>query len=245
MQVLRETRTDRDTLVIFLSDNGMAFPFAKTNCYLNSTHTPLMVRWPGHVKPGSVDGDHFVSGIDLMPTILEAAGVARPSGMDGFSCVPVLAGGRQAGRDMVFTQFHETSGQAKFPMRCVQNARFGYIFSPWADGSREFRNESMGGRTFKAMKAEAASNAEVAARVELFLHRTVEEFYDFEKDPNALHNLVEVGAYRRQVDAFRATLEAWMVKTEDPALEALRNRNSPEELKAWMRRGGRPRRGRR
>src|SRR5262249_41848063 len=38
-----------DTLVVFLSDNGMAFPFAKANCYLQSTATPMVVRWPGRV----------------------------------------------------------------------------------------------------------------------------------------------------------------------------------------------------
>ena len=39
---------------MFISDNGMAVPFAKANCYLNSTKTPWIVRWPGRVTPGSV-----------------------------------------------------------------------------------------------------------------------------------------------------------------------------------------------
>ena len=42
--MLDETRVAENTLVMFLSDNGMAFPFAKTNCYLNSTRTPWMVE---------------------------------------------------------------------------------------------------------------------------------------------------------------------------------------------------------
>ena len=44
-----------NTMVVFLSDNGMAFPFAKANCYLRSTWTPLIVRWPDKVPPGTVN----------------------------------------------------------------------------------------------------------------------------------------------------------------------------------------------
>ena len=85
----------------------------------------------------------------------------------------------------MFTQFHQTAVQVNYPMRCVQNKRFGYIFNPWSDGRRIFRNESQEGRTFKAMKQAAADDPAVDARVRFFLHRTVEEFYDFQKDPDA------------------------------------------------------------
>jgi N-sulfoglucosamine sulfohydrolase len=61
-----------DTLVMFISDNGMPVATAKWNTYLQSTKTPWIVRWPGVVKPGSVDSEHFISGVDYMPTILEA-----------------------------------------------------------------------------------------------------------------------------------------------------------------------------
>ena len=54
MQALDESGFRDHTLVVFLSDNGIAIPFAKCNVYLASTRTPWIVRWPGVVKPGSV-----------------------------------------------------------------------------------------------------------------------------------------------------------------------------------------------
>ena len=234
LEALKETSQDDNTLVIYLSDHGMPLPFAKTNCYLHSTRTPLIVRLPGKVKAGAVDADHFVSGIDLMPTVLDALGLDQPEGMDGFSFLPVLSGRKQKGRAMVFTQFHQTAGRNRYPMRCVQNGRFGYIFNAWSDGKRVFRNESQSGRTMKAMVAAGKSDPKIAARVKLFLYRVVEEFYDLEKDPDALNNLIDDPAYKPEVDKLRAELEAWMKRTGDVALAAFRNRDSSEALARFM-----------
>jgi len=223
-----------DTLVLYLSDHGMSLPFSKTNCYLHSTRTPWIVRWPGVVRPGGVEGEHFISGIDLLPTVLEAVGLPVPEGLDGFSFVPVLRGEKQPGREMVFTQFHETSGRGRFPMRAVRDARFGYIVNPWSDGKRAFKNESQSGRTMKAMQEAARSSDDIRARVDLFLHRVVEELYDFEKDPDALHNLIDDPKYKKEADRLRAAMEAWMVRTADPALEAFRRRGDPQAREAFM-----------
>ena len=74
LQALEDEGLQERTIIIFLSDNGIAVPFAKSNCYLASTRTPLIVSWPGRVAAGSVEREHFVSTVDLLPTILEALG---------------------------------------------------------------------------------------------------------------------------------------------------------------------------
>ena len=230
LRALDESGLADNTLVMFLSDHGMALPFAKTNCYLHSTRTPWIAAWPDRIKPGAVDDKHFISTIDYMPTILDAAGLPGPGGMDGFSFLPVLLGKSQEGRDTVFTQFHQTSGRNRYPMRCVQDRRFGYIFNTWADGKRVFRNESQSGRTFKAMQAAARKDDQIAERVKLFQYRVVEEFYDFKNDPDALHNLVDDPQYAGPLNHMRSLLEQYMKQTGDVALKAFRNRNSPEAL---------------
>jgi len=223
-----------DTFVLFLSDHGMALPFAKTNCYLHSTRTPCIARLPGVTKAGSVDRDHFVSGIDVFPTILDACGLPAPEKLDGFSFLPLLRGEKQDGREMVFTQFHETAGRNRYPMRAIHDGRFGYIFNPWSDGKRVFRNESQSGRTMKAMSLAAKDDTKIADRVDLFLHRVVEELYDFENDPDALVNLIDDPKCKVDADRIRQALEAWMVRTGDPALEAFRHRDDPAALEAFM-----------
>jgi N-sulfoglucosamine sulfohydrolase len=234
LDMLDETGTTNDTLVLFLSDNGMAFPFAKTNCYLNSTRTPLLARWPGVIQYGRVDDEHFASGIDFMPTILDVAGIDAPDGMDGRSFLPVLRGEKQEGRELVFTQFHQTSARRNFPMRCVQNKRFGYIFNPWSDGEREFRNESQAGRSWKAMEEAAENDPQIAARNRLFSYRILEEFYDFENDPDALHNLIEDPKYASEIEKLRDALELWMAEVNDVALDAFVNRGSRRALMNMM-----------
>jgi len=234
LRALHESKQTENTLIMFLSDNGMALPFAKTNCYLHSTRTPWIAVWPGRIKPGTVDSEHFISGIDFMPTVLDVVGLPGPEGMDGFTFLPVLLGKKQGGRQSVFTQFHQTSARNRYPMRCLQNARFGYIFNPWSDGQRVFKNESQAGLTFKAMQAAAPTDPAVAARVKLFEYRVLEEFYDFTTDPDAKHNLIDDPRYKKEIDAMRAEMLGLMKRTGDPAFEALKNRSSTAALNKFM-----------
>ncbi len=84
LDALDEAGFHENTMVLFLSDNGMALPYAKTNCYLNSTRSPYIMRWPKHIKPGSVS-DALINGIDYTPTILDILGIEPIVGCDGKS----------------------------------------------------------------------------------------------------------------------------------------------------------------
>ena len=224
LRALEEAGLADTTVVMFLSDNGISMPFAKSNCYLTSTRTPWLVRWPGKVKAGAVDSTHFISGIDFMPTILEALGLPAPPGMDGRSFLALLSGGEQAERDRVFTCYNDTSGSRHYPMRCLQTRQYGYIYNAWSDGNARYQAEPMAGLTFAAMEKAAATNAPVAARVELLLHRVPEEFYDFARDPNGLHNLFGDPQYQAQVAEAREAMLVWMERTQDPLLDGFRGR---------------------
>ena len=218
LKALADTGNADNTLVMFLSDNGMSFPYSKTNCYLASTHTPWIARWPGHTKPGKVDSTHFVSGIDYMPTIIEAAGLEPVSGMDGKSFLPLLKGSDQTGRDKVFTFFEETSARNQYPMRCVQNAKYGYIYNAWSDGKNGFRNEAMGSMTWRAMAA--STDPKVKERAQYFLHRAPEELYDLQADPSCLKNLASDPAHKKTLEDLRKQLLDNMTSTQDPILPA-------------------------
>lgn len=215
LRALDDSGLAGNTLVMFLSDNGMALPFAKTNCYLNSTRTPWIVRWPGRVKPGSIDTEHMISGIDYTPTILDAIGLPQISGVDGSSFLPLVEGKKQSGRDRVFTVFHETSAFRRYEMRCVQTRQGGYIYNAWANGRTVFKNESQSGLTFNAMKRAAKTNPRIAERVELFVHRLPEEYYDFQNDPDGLRNLIDDPAFQPRIQEARREMLAWMKETGD------------------------------
>jgi len=63
---------------VFTSDHGSQFPFGKWNGYDAGVRTPLVVAWPGKVKPGTTTAA-MVSWIDLLPTCLDAAGGKVPA----------------------------------------------------------------------------------------------------------------------------------------------------------------------
>lgn len=213
---LAESGLEGTTLVMFLSDNGISMPFAKSNCYLHSTHTPWVVRWPGKTRPGTVDDRHFVSGIDFMPTVLEASAVKAPEGMDGRSFLPLLEAGTQAGRERVVTCYNDTSAGKGYPMRCLQTGRFGYIYNAWADGKTAYRSEAMSGLTFAAMQKAGAKDPAIAVRVEVLVHRSREELYDLESDPNCLKNLAGDAGQAETMRTLRGQMLEWMKQTGDP-----------------------------
>ncbi|MFT7485140.1 MAG: N-sulfoglucosamine sulfohydrolase, partial [Candidatus Paceibacteria bacterium] len=240
LKVLEQTGAEEQTVVVFLSDNGMSFPFAKAGCYLNSTRTPWIVRWPGRVAQGALCENEMISAVDLMPTLLDVAGVDGPAGLDGRSFLELLDGGSQAGRDFVFTQFGQASTGASYPVRCIQSRKHGYIFNPWADGTRLFeQGEAANSLTLGAMRAAAPTDAAIAQRLELLERRVLEELFDFVEDPQALENRIDDPTLSADLEDLREKLESWMIRYKDPALTAFRMRNSPEVLDAFLSEMGR------
>lgn len=208
-----------NTLVLFLSDHGMPLPFAKTNCYFASNVTPFIVRWPGRITAGSSDDAHFVSTIDIAPTFLAAARLPNLEGADGKSFLPVAEGRKQEGRNRVFTFHQKPFSGKRLPMRAVNDGDYLYIWNGWSDGKTQFRNESMSGLTFKAMKN--AEDPKIRARADFYLHRTRQELYDLRKDPDCLNNLLDAPGdkWTSRTSAMTKALWHWMKDVGDPELE--------------------------
>jgi N-sulfoglucosamine sulfohydrolase len=234
LRALDESGQADRTLVVFLSDHGMPLPFAKTQLYYHSTHTPLIIRWPGVTKPGAVDEQHMVSSVDMLPTLLDVVGIEHPKRLDGRSYEPLLRGKTQSDRDYVVTEYNENSGGVRDPMRAIVTKDFSYIFNPWSDGKRSMATATKGTTTYRRMKALAETNSEIAARLKLFDHRVPEEMFNYAVDPDARDNLIDRSEYRAEQQRLAALLDAWMVKTGDPMLEVFRKRTDPAAREAYM-----------
>ncbi|HEU0014154.1 MAG TPA: sulfatase [Longimicrobium sp.] len=103
-----------NTIVVYTSDQGFFLGdhgwFDKRWMYEESLRTPLLVRWPGAIAPGAVNGD-LVMNLDLAQTFLELAGAAAPAGMQGRSLVPLLRGRTPADwRQAIYYQYFEYPG---------------------------------------------------------------------------------------------------------------------------------------
>ncbi|MBN8623941.1 MAG: sulfatase [Planctomycetes bacterium] len=234
LKALDDAGLKERTVVVFLSDHGMPLPFAKTQLYYHSTHTPLCVRWPGITKAGAIDDKHLVSAVDLMPTLLELLGIASPEGIDGRSFAPLLKGETQDGRDMIVTEYNENAGGFRHPMRAVVTRDYGYIFNPWSNGRRVMSTATKGTITYRRMKALAPQNKEIAARLDLFEHRVPEELYNYATDPDARNNLANDSQHAAAYKKLTSALEDWMKRTNDPMLKVFQGRGDAGLREAYM-----------
>ncbi len=114
LKYLDDTGLAENTIVVYTSDQGFYLGehgwFDKRWIYEESLRTPLLVRWPGVTKPGSVNGD-IVSNLDFAETFLDIAGVEVPADMQGRSLRPVLAGKTPADwRKSFYYHYYEFPG---------------------------------------------------------------------------------------------------------------------------------------
>ena len=139
MEALKQSGRDRDTLVIFTSDNGPhkegghdpAF-FAssgllrgiKRDLYEGGIRVPYIARWPGKIPAGR-ESAHVTAFWDFLPTCAELAGVPPPAGIDGFSTLPALFGQKQKSHDYLYWEFHERGFHQAVRMGDWKAVRFG------------------------------------------------------------------------------------------------------------------------
>lgn len=220
LAALKEAKHEEDTVVAFLSDHGMSFPFSKATVYRNGTWSPVLLRWPGMGRPAA--REEWVSSVDLMPTLLELLDVPRPNGMDGRSWLPLLRGERQPGRDHVFTHVNTVSSGKSFPQRCVRTRDAALMFHAWPDGTPHFRVEAMSGLTFRALAEAGKQDARIGARVDQLLTGTALALYDERADPDERKNRVQDPARRPEVERLAGLLLAHMERTGDPQIGAFR-----------------------
>ncbi|MEQ1751113.1 MAG: sulfatase-like hydrolase/transferase, partial [Prosthecobacter sp.] len=159
LDVLKKRGLMDSTLIVFCGDNGMAMPHGKGSLYDPGSNVPFLVRWPGVVKPGG-DSRALISGEDLAPTLLDAAGLAPGPKMSGVSFLPLLKGEQHVPRKHIFVE-RGPHGSAPVQadmtnagydlVRAVRSDRFKFIYNctPWIPYSPV---DSAGGAAWKQMQ---------------------------------------------------------------------------------------------
>jgi arylsulfatase A-like enzyme len=118
---LAEHNIDRNTIVIFTSDNGShqegghkveffdsngIYKGWKRDLYEGGIHVPMIARWPGHVPAGKTSQQIWAFW-DMLPTVADLVGVPSPSGIDGISMANALLGKPQQNHEYLYWEFHE------------------------------------------------------------------------------------------------------------------------------------------
>jgi N-sulfoglucosamine sulfohydrolase len=214
LKALEETGKANETLVIYLSDNGMPFPGAKTNLYDAGVHLPLIVRSPAQTKRGVVN-HAMVSWVDITPTILDWAGIKPSADLPGRSILPVLEQQNPQGWDTIFAShvFHEIT--MYYPMRVIRTRRHKLIWNLAHELPYPFASDLWGSPTWQTilrgnvkMMGQRPTNA--------YLHRPEYELYDLDKDPHELKNVANDSAYAPVLSDLKARLRKMMEETKDP-----------------------------
>jgi arylsulfatase len=124
---LKALGLEKDTLVIFTSDNGPThnvggadstfFKSAGTlrglkgSLYEGGIRVPFLAYWPGKIKPGTTSGERLYFP-DVLPTLCDVAGAKPPDTLDGISFLPTLTGqGRQTPHEFLYWEFPSYGGQ--------------------------------------------------------------------------------------------------------------------------------------
>jgi N-sulfoglucosamine sulfohydrolase len=215
LDMLDRKGLNEKTLVVFTSDHGPPFARGKSTTYEFGMRVPYIVRWPGRVKPGQVRDD-FVIHVDLMPTVLEVAGVPVPEIQAGRSLVPLFDGDEVDWRDTLFTEF-TTHGAGFAPHRAVRTDRYKLIHN-LLPGHPKPGIRVDGSEVRQAIDDPKWDDTDLK-RVFGLIDETVEtELYDLEKDPLEFHNLAGDQDYAEVEADLKARLLSWRKETFDPLL---------------------------
>jgi arylsulfatase A-like enzyme len=179
LKKLAETGLSERTVVCFTSDNGGLATVEGANTpatsnaplregkgylYEGGIRVPLIVKWPGGVKPGSTSATPACS-IDLFPTVLEICGVKSPAAVDGVSLVPLLKEAGLLGRDALYWHYPHYSNQGGRPGSAIRAGEYKLI-EYHEDGRRElFRVEKDPGESANLVEKLPEVARELAAKL--------------------------------------------------------------------------------
>ncbi len=212
---LDETGLAGNTLVIFTTDHGISMRRAKGTVYEAGMGVALAMRWPGVIKPGTVRPE-LTNNIDLMPTILEAAGAAIPKHIHGRSLLGLLTGGKYTPHEYVFTErnFHTNFK----PHRAVRDKRHKLILNFSTGPDRPKVSEL---NDLKDWKDFAFRHPDRPT--------PFEELYDLKADPHETTNLAGKKELADVQARLRKAIYQWMAETGDFMRGAKKQVFFPEE----------------
>lgn len=215
MEMLKANGQWENTVVLYVSDNGIAFPGAKTTLYEPGMRLPCVVRKPGQTPAVN---EAMVSWADITPTLLEAAGVAVDTkAFQGRSFWPILEEASPDGWDEVYAShtFHEVT--MYYPMRVVRTRDYKLIWNIANGLEYPFASDLWNSTTWQAVLRDKPVRYGPRT-VDAFLHRPRYELYKVSEDPLEGTNLADDPDYGDVLTVLQGKMRAFQEQTKDPWL---------------------------
>jgi len=211
---LKKSGRFEETLIIYISDNGIPFPGAKTTVYKSGLHLPMIVNSPT-VKRNGVVNNSMISYVDFLPTILEWTNSEKPKyDLPGKSFLNILEKEDDSSREAVFGShtFHEVT--MFYPMRTIITKKYQYILNLFPELIYPFATDLFVSKTWQAIldkKLEKMGERKTYN----YLYRPKEELYDLTRDPAEAVNLVNDPDYENVLKELRKELQKMRENTDD------------------------------
>ena len=204
-----------NTLVIFIGDHGPPFNRGKGTVYEGGLRIPFLVRWPGVSKP--MHSSAMVSTVDILPTILDAAGATTEIKRHGRSLRPVLENADTSWREFLAGEFH-LHGAPWFPQRAVRDTRYKLIHNLLADSAKPAAQID-GDIGYATSREDRYERTPIRAAFDIYANPPEFELYDLASDPWEFNNLAGTAEYAEVEQRMKTALKTWQQETNDPALD--------------------------
>ena len=217
VEVLKERDIYEQTIIVFTSDHGMAFPGGKTTLYEAGMKVPMIVHDP-RVERRGLSNDAMISHVDLTPTILDMANALNGAAADfhGRSWAGLTGSERAEGWDAVFAShtFHEI--QMYYPMRVVRDRRYKLIWNIAHPLPYPFASDLWAAPTWQDRYQLGPDTMYGKRTVAQYIHRPKFELFDLQSDPHETVNLAEQTEHAELLQTMQQQLRAAQTKTKDP-----------------------------
>lgn len=221
LAAVRELGLEPNTLVIFTTDHGIAMPRAKCSLYEPGLRTSFLLRHPREGWRGGIRRKEMISNIDLLPTVLDLAGVPVPENVRGRSLAPLLDGRPYTPRDRIFGEI--TYHDYYDPRRSVRTATHKLIVN--FSSAPAFMDPSQSWRP--------RADTVVPPNHALAYHPQY-ELYDLARDPWEQNDVAADVTYAPELHQLRVQLADHMRATKDPILNGAVTSPLHQKSQAWL-----------
>lgn len=215
MNMLKATGKDKNTIVIYISDNGIAFPGAKTTVYEPGIKLPCIIKDP-FINSKGITNNAMISWVNITPTILDMVGVNyNADSFHGNSFKNILDEENPTGWNEVYAAhtFHEIT--MYYPMRSVRSDNYKLIWNIDWRQEYPFASDLWAASTWQSIyKNKIKTFGE--RKVKNYMFRPEFELYDLAKDPAEIRNLATKKKYEDVLVKMKAKLKVFQKRTSDP-----------------------------
>ncbi len=224
-----------NTIIIYMSDHGAQFSRGKCSNYEAALRVPFIMHWPDKIKSG-IQREELISTIDLLPTILDLAGVEKPDFMPGESLMALAENEESDWTEYVFAGGTGSAPHFYYPRRSVRDKQFKLIHNinyleenPHVGFYNRRQGHFVAGTSLKEIEK---LNDDMAEVYRIWRNPPQFELYDLINDPLEFENLSDKPEYKEELERLNKVLKQWQVDTKDPFNDPIKLQHFNQEIKS-------------